>query len=105
MVMVRISQSALAVARGADDLASTFEIAGCTVERVAGWGVDWLEPLVVIDGMAFGPAKPSDVRTILAGTSQKAIGPIGRCQAGSPAFFPRDAAIDGAGAASYQTGA
>ena len=76
MITVRISDDAQAVALGADRLAAAFEAAGCTVERLSSWGMHWLEPLVDIDGMGFGPAVPDDVAEILAGTSRKAIGRI-----------------------------
>lgn len=76
MTAVRISDDALALACGADQLAAAFSAAGCAVERVSSWGMHWLEPLVEIDGAGFGPATPADVAAILAGTSDKAIGPI-----------------------------
>ena len=76
MTAVRISDDALALACGADALAAAFEAAGCAVERVSSWGIHWLEPLVEIDGMGFGPATPEDVDAILSGKSAKAIGPI-----------------------------
>ena len=76
MSVVRISDDALALALGADALATAFEQAGCTVERVSSWGMHWLEPLVEVDGMGFGPASPADVAAILDGSSDKAVGPI-----------------------------
>ena len=76
MTIVRISDDALAVALGADELADAFTKAGCTVERTSSWGMHWLEPLVVLDGMGFGPAKTADVAAILDGTSAMAIGRI-----------------------------
>ena len=76
MTVVRISDDALALACGADAVASAFSAAGCTVERVSSWGMHWLEPLVEIDGQGFGPAVPADVAEILGGTSAKAIGRI-----------------------------
>jgi len=76
MTVVRISDDALALACGADAVASAFAAAGCTVERVSSWGMHWLEPLVDLDGMGFGPSSPGDVAAILAGTSDKAIGAI-----------------------------
>ena len=76
MSVVRISDDALALACGADEVAAAFAAAGCTVERVSSWGMHWLEPLVEIDGMGFGPAGVDDVAAILAGTSDKAIGAI-----------------------------
>ena len=73
---VRISDDALALACGADGVAAAFAAAGCTVERVSSWGMHWLEPLVEIDGLGFGPATPADVTAILDGTSSKSIGRI-----------------------------
>ena len=68
MSTVRISDDAVAVALGADALATAFEKAGARVERVSSWGMHWLEPLVEIEGMGFGNATPADVRAILDGT-------------------------------------
>ena len=76
MTIVRSSDDALALACGADGVADAFAAAGCTVERTSSWGMHWLEPLVKVDGVGFGPATPDDVAAILAGTSDKAIGRI-----------------------------
>jgi len=76
MTTVRISDDALALACGADGVAAAFAAAGCAVERVSSWGMHWLEPLVEIGGLGFGPATPADVAGILDGTSDKAIGRI-----------------------------
>mgnify|MGYP000984494369 CR=1 FL=1 len=76
MKVVRISDDAVALACGADDVAAAFEAVGCTVERVSRWVMHWLEPLVEIDGVGFGPAMPADVAAILDGTSPKGIGTI-----------------------------
>ncbi len=76
MTVVRISDDALALACGADEVADAFAKAGCTVERVSSWGMHWLEPLVEIDGEGFGPLDASDVAAVLAGSSDKAIGRI-----------------------------
>lgn len=76
MTVVRISDDALALACGADELAGAFVAAGCTVERVSSWGMHWLEPLAEIDGQGFGPLAPADVAAVLAGGSEKAIGRI-----------------------------
>ena len=54
MITVQISDDALALACGADEVAAAFVAAGCTVERVSSWGMHWLEPLVEIDGMGWG---------------------------------------------------
>ncbi|MBA3055290.1 MAG: formate dehydrogenase [Sphingomonadales bacterium] len=74
--VVRISDDALALACGADAVAAAFAAAGCVVERVSSWGMQWLEPLVEIAGKGFGPATPDDVSAILDGSSAKAIGAI-----------------------------
>lgn len=76
MSVVRISDDSLAKACGADALATAFERAGATVERVSSWGMHWLEPLVEIDGRGFGPASPGDVAAILEGSSTLDIGMI-----------------------------
>lgn len=76
MTNVRIADDALAAACGADGVAAAFEAAGCCVTRVSSWGLHWLEPLVEIDGIGFGPATPDDVTEILSGASSKNIGPV-----------------------------
>lgn len=76
MSVVRISDDALALACGADAVAAAFAETGCTVERVSSWGMHWLEPLVEIDGIGWGPVDPADVPEILAGRSDKSIGTI-----------------------------
>ena len=74
--VVRISDDALAIACGADQVAAAFEAAGCTVERVSSWGMHWLEPLVEINGVGYGPATVEDIAAILDGSSVKHIGAI-----------------------------
>ena len=74
--IVRISDDAAALACGANAVGAAFVKAGCTVERVSSWGMHWLEPLAEIDGQGFGPLTPEDVASVLAGTSDKAIGTI-----------------------------
>jgi formate dehydrogenase iron-sulfur subunit len=76
MATVRISDDALALACGADAVARAFEKAGHQVERVSSWGMQWLEPLVEIDGKGFGPASPADVDAIVDGNSPLGIGVI-----------------------------
>ena len=76
MRVVRISDDALALACGADAVADAFTAAGCTVERTSSWGMHWLEPLVEMDGIGFGPVTVTDVASILAGTSDLGIGII-----------------------------
>jgi len=76
-IKIRISDDALAIACGADEVAEAFEKAGATVERVSSWGMQWLEPLVEIEGIGFGPATPADVPAILAGGADDIrIGPV-----------------------------
>ncbi len=75
-MLVRISSDAVALACGADAVAAAFVAAGCVVERVSGWGMHWLEPLVEIGGEGFGPVAPGDVPSVLAGRSPLGIGPI-----------------------------
>jgi formate dehydrogenase iron-sulfur subunit len=75
-MLIRISDDALARALGADALAAAFAALGHEVHRVSSWGMQWLEPLVDIDGAGFGPATLADVAAILDGSSPKAIGAI-----------------------------
>ncbi len=76
MTQVRISDDALALACGADAVAAEFARLGCSVERVSSWGMHWLEPMVEIDGLGWGPVGVGDVAAILAGDSDKRIGHI-----------------------------
>lgn len=66
---VRISDDAVALACGADAVATAFEKAGADVERVSSWGMHWLEPLVEIDGVGYGPVRASDVQAIIDGSA------------------------------------
>ncbi len=66
---VRISDDAVAIACGADVVAAAFEQAGAEVHRVSSWGMHWLEPLVEIDGIGYGPASIDQVAAIMAGTA------------------------------------
>ena len=75
--LVKISDDAVARALGADALAAAFEKQGCEVQRTSSWGMQWLEPLVEIDGIGWGPASLEDVGDILAGDAEEiCIGPI-----------------------------
>jgi formate dehydrogenase iron-sulfur subunit len=77
MTTVRISDDALALACGADAVATAFAAAGWTVERVSSWGMHWLEPLVEITGIGWGPVKPDRVAEIVAGKADDlCIGPV-----------------------------
>ena len=64
---VRISDDAVAIACGADDVAAAFIAAGVAVERVSSWGMHWLEPLVDIDGIGYGPVSVDQVADIIKG--------------------------------------
>ncbi|WP_397606254.1 NADH-ubiquinone oxidoreductase-F iron-sulfur binding region domain-containing protein [Sphingorhabdus sp.] len=64
---VRISDDAVAIACGADEVAAAFIAAGVAVERVSSWGMQWLEPLVDIDGVGYGPVSVDQVADIIDG--------------------------------------
>ena len=66
---VRISDDAVALACGADAVAAAFVAAGVEVERVSSWGMHWLEPLVDIDGVGYGPVSADQVAAILDGSA------------------------------------
>jgi formate dehydrogenase iron-sulfur subunit len=66
-VTVRISDDAVAIACGADEVAAAFLAAGIAVERVSSWGMQWLEPLVDIDGVGYGPVSADQVPDIING--------------------------------------
>lgn len=76
MKVVRISDDALALACGADEVARAFEAAGCKVERISSWGMHWLEPLAEIEGLGWGSLVVGDVASVLDGSSNKAVGRI-----------------------------
>jgi formate dehydrogenase iron-sulfur subunit len=66
-MQIRISDDAAALACGADAVAEAFVKAGHAPERVSSWGMHWLEPLVEVDGIGYGPVTPGRVADILAG--------------------------------------
>ena len=66
-MIVRISDDAVAIACGADAVAAAFLAAGVAVERVSSWGMQWLEPLVDIDGVGYGPVSVDQVLDIING--------------------------------------
>ena len=66
---VRISDDAVAIACGSDDVAAAFIAAGVAVERVSSWGMHWLEPLVDIDGIGYGPVSVDQVADIINGNA------------------------------------
>ncbi|MEO6152926.1 MAG: NADH-ubiquinone oxidoreductase-F iron-sulfur binding region domain-containing protein [Croceibacterium sp.] len=76
-MIVRISDDALARAVGADELATAFADKGHEVQRVSSWGMHWLEPLVEISGIGWGPVTLGDVDAIIDGGADAiCIGPI-----------------------------
>ena len=64
---VRISDDAVAIACGADEVAAAFIAAGVAVERASSWGMHWLEPLVDINGVGYGPVSADQVADIING--------------------------------------
>ncbi len=66
---VRISDDALAISVGADEVAAAFVAAGAELERVSSWGMQWLEPLVDIDGIGYGPVSVDQVAAIMDGSA------------------------------------
>jgi formate dehydrogenase iron-sulfur subunit len=68
-MIVRISDDALALACGADEVAAEFVRAGAEVQRTSSWGMHWLEPLVDINGVGYGPVSVDQVAAIMAGTA------------------------------------
>jgi len=75
---VAISDDALALACGADQVAEAIARAApdADIIRVSSWGMHWLEPLVEVDGIGYGPATVADVAAILDGSSRLNIGKI-----------------------------
>ncbi len=67
MMQIRISDDALAIACGANVLARAFAERGHEVVRTSSWGMHWLEPLVEIDGIGYGPVEAAHVDAILGG--------------------------------------
>jgi formate dehydrogenase iron-sulfur subunit len=65
---VRISDDAVAIACGANAVAHAFEKAGVEVERVSSWGMQWLEPLIDIDGIGYGNVSVDQIAGVLDGT-------------------------------------
>lgn len=77
MSRVRISDDSLALACGADAVAAALAAEGWTVERTSSWGMHWLEPLVEINGIGWGPVTLDRVAEIIAGGADDiCIGPI-----------------------------
>jgi len=75
---IAISDDALALACGANEIAEAIQRAAPDAEivRVSSWGMHWLEPLIDVDGVGYGPATVDDVEVILDGSSRLNIGRI-----------------------------
>jgi formate dehydrogenase iron-sulfur subunit len=67
---VRISADAVALACGAEAVAEMFSRHGIEVERVSSWGMHWLEPLIEVDGVGYGPVSACEVASIIDGTAE-----------------------------------
>lgn len=77
MSTVRISDDAVARACGADRIVAAFDKLGWTVERVSSWGMHWLEPLVEVNGVGWGPVTVDRVAEIAeGGADDLCIGPV-----------------------------
>lgn len=78
MTRICISDDALAIACGADNIATAIAKTApdATIVRTSSWGMHWLEPLVEVNGIGYGPATPADIDAILDGSSSLKIGPI-----------------------------
>ncbi|MEQ1854295.1 MAG: NADH-ubiquinone oxidoreductase-F iron-sulfur binding region domain-containing protein [Chthoniobacteraceae bacterium] len=70
-----MSDDAVALACGAEAVAVAFARHGVEVERVSSWGMHWLEPLVDVDGIGYGPVSAGEVASIIDGTATS-IGPV-----------------------------
>jgi len=75
---IAISDDALALACGDDAVAAAMAKAmpDADIIRVSSWGMHWLEPLVEVNGIGYGPATVDDVAAILDGTSDLNIGKV-----------------------------
>ena len=71
MTTVRISDDAVTRACGAGKVVSAFEKLGWTVERVSSWGMHWLEPLVEVNGVGWGPVTADRVAEIAEGKADE----------------------------------
>lgn len=70
MSVAMVPRETLAVALGADELASELAQAGHEVVRTGSYGLCWAEPMIDIDGIAYGPV------TDLADLEAARLGPV-----------------------------
>ncbi|MDE0509574.1 MAG: formate dehydrogenase, partial [Gammaproteobacteria bacterium] len=66
MSRVLVPNEALANALGANELARELQARGHEVIRTGGFGLAWLEPMLVIDGEAYGPVQDLDALDAVA---------------------------------------
>jgi len=67
--VIHVSDDAVAHALGVDAVVAALRTAAPEAElrRVSGWGMHWLEPIIEVDGIGYGPVAAEDVQAILAG--------------------------------------
>ena len=70
MSVAKVPRETLAVALGADELATKLAQAGHDVVRTGSYGLCWAEPMIDIDGIAYGPV------TDLADLEAARLGPV-----------------------------
>jgi formate dehydrogenase iron-sulfur subunit len=79
---IYVPMDSAAKALGAEEVAEALRAAapGAEIVRTGSRGMIWLEPLVEVerDGVrhGYGPAAPEDAAAIVAGDSDKALGPV-----------------------------
>ncbi len=79
---IYVPMDSAAKALGAEDVVAALRAAapGAEIVRTGSRGMIWIEPLVEVerDGVrhGYGPATPEDAAAIVAGTSDKALGPV-----------------------------
>ena len=70
MSVAKVPRETLAIALGADELAAALAQAGHEVVRTGSYGLCWAEPMIDIDGIAYGPV------TDLADLEAARLGPV-----------------------------
>ncbi|MGE3475302.1 MAG: NADH-ubiquinone oxidoreductase-F iron-sulfur binding region domain-containing protein [Rhodospirillaceae bacterium] len=114
-LLIRIPLDSTAVALGADDVAAAVEREAAkrkmavTVVRTGSHGMHWLEPLVDVDGVGFGPVTAADVSALFDANFAKHPLNIGKIaehpfmKAQTRLTFARCGVIDPASFHAYQT--
>ena len=70
MSIAKVPRETLAIALGADELAAELARSGHEVVRTGSYGLCWAEPMIDIDGIAYGPV------TDLADLDAARLGPV-----------------------------